>query len=106
MQENIKQPKITKKKNNNYVQERSESTNIGRDSLDVSPQTQDQSTKMPTKEARRQKGQEQISNMESPEDKRGKNIPKRSFELIVYKRFVVVIQSSADSHQQDQSQSA
>ena len=54
MQENIKQSKITqkKKKNEKYIQERSESTNISRDSLVVSPQTQDQSNKVLTKEAR------------------------------------------------------
>ena len=52
MQENIKQSKITKKKNEKYIQERSESTNISRDSLVVSLQTQDQSNKVLTKEAR------------------------------------------------------
>ena len=46
MQKNIKQPKISKKKTKtqtSYIQKRSESTNIGRDSLDASPQTWDQS---------------------------------------------------------------
>ena len=55
MQENIKQSKITtkkKKKNEKYIQEKSESTNIRRDSLVVSPQTQDQSNKVLAKEAR------------------------------------------------------
>ena len=49
MQEKHKAAK-KQKRNKSYAQERRKSTNIRMESLDVSPQTQNQSNKVPTKE--------------------------------------------------------
>ena len=51
----LKDHKAAKKykgNNKNYIKERSKSINIGRESLDVRPQTRDQSNKEPINKAR------------------------------------------------------